>query len=262
MSPLVLIGLTLNLSMALMCVVWLICRRLNNASFVEAAWSYGFALNALLFAGIASGAPWRRLLVAVMVSVWSFRLGTHLLLRICRLHPKESVRYARLRELFSNRVWMMFFGFFQFQAVLLGFLCTPFAIASSNPSPSPHILEVFGVFLWLIALVGHTLAGHQQARFYANAENREKACDVGFWRYSRHPDYFFEWLIWIAFFVFASGSPGGWVSVFCPLLMLYLLTKVTGIPPVEAESLKLRGEAYGRYQSTTSAFIPWPPKTP
>jgi steroid 5-alpha reductase family enzyme len=89
---------------------------------------------------------------------------------------------------------------------------------------------------------------------------RGRACRVGLWRYSRHPNYFFEWLIWIAFFVFALGSPYGWITVYCPLLMLYFLLRVTGIPATEEQALKSRGEAYRECQRTTSVFVPWFPK--
>lgn len=262
MNAWVLVGVALNISMLLMLVVWLICRRLNNAGFVDAAWSYGFALNAGIFALTAPGAPLRRVLIVTMVMIWSLRLGTHLIIRIARHHPKEDARYAGLRERFPNRPWLMFFGFFQLQAVLLGFLCAPFAIACANPSPSLNFLEIAGAGIWIVAMTGEALADHQLSRFQADASNKGKVCDTGLWRFSRHPNYFFEWVIWIAYFVFAAGTPGGWASVFCPLLMLYFLTKVTGIPPAEEQSLKSRGEAYRRYQRTTSAFIPWPPKTP
>ncbi len=260
MNAWVLVGLALNVSMVLMFVVWLVCRRLNNAGFVDAAWSYGFALNASVFALIASGAPLRRILFATMVAIWSLRLGTHLLIRLMRRHPKEDARHAGLREQFPQRPWLMFFGFFQLQGVLLGFLCLPFAIASTNPSPFPNFLEVMGFILWAVALSGEALADHQLSRFQSNPATKGKACNTGLWRFSRHPNYFFEWLVWIAYFVFASGSPGGWVSVYCPLLMLYFLTKVTGIPPAEAQALKSRGDAYRQYQRSTGAFIPWPPK--
>jgi steroid 5-alpha reductase family enzyme len=118
-------------------------------------------------------------------------------------------------------------------------------------------LEWAGAALWLFALLGESAADLQLARFKADPSTRGRVCDVGLWRLSRHPNYFFEWLVWCAYFLFALPSPWGWTTVSCPLLMLYFLFRVTGIPATEEQALRSRGEAYRRYQRTTSAFVPW-----
>jgi steroid 5-alpha reductase family enzyme len=141
-------------------------------------------------------------------------------------------------------------------------LSVPFLIPSLNGRPELHPLEVAGALLWFIALCGETLADAQLAAFKRNPANRGAVCDRGLWRYSRHPNYFFEWLVWVAFFVFACGSPWGWISVLCPAVMLHLLLRVTGIPLTEQQALRSRGDAYRRYQQTTSAFFPWFPRRP
>ncbi len=124
-----------------------------------------------------------------------------------------------------------------------------------------HPLEFAGAALWLIAISGEALADAQLAAFKRRASNKGRVCDAGLWRYSRHPNYFFEWLIWVAYFVFALGSPWGWVAIVGPASILYLLLRVTGIPMTEEQSIRSRGDAYRRYQQTTSAFIPWFPKS-
>ena len=154
----------------------------------------------------------------------------------------------------------MFFGFSQYQAALIGLLSAPFAIGCSNATPGTSGWEVAGLILWFVAIVGQTVANFQSSRFRTNQKNSGKVCDAGLWRYSRHPDCFFEWLIWVAYFIFSLGSPWGWVTVYCPLLMLHFLTQVTGIPPAEARSLKSLGDEYRHYQRTTSAFFPRPAK--
>lgn len=260
MNAWVLTGLGVNAAVIFMALTWAICRWLNNAGYVDVAWSYGFSLVVFLFAVLGHGDPLRKTLIVTMVAVWSLRLGTHLLIRVTHHHPREDERYAALREQFPKRPWLMFFGFFQLQAVLLGLLCAPFAVACSNTSPVLHPWEIGAVLLWLLALGGEVLADRQLNTFRSNPANKGKVCDSGLWRYSRHPNYFFEWLIWVAYFLFALGTPGGWVTIFCPLLMLVFLTKVTGIPPAEAQSLKSRGDAYREYQRRTSAFVPWWPK--
>ena len=129
-----------------------------------------------------------------------------------------------------------------------------------NPAPQLHALELAGAALWLLALGGEALADAQLAAFKRDSANKGRVCAVGLWRFSRHPNYFFEWLIWVAFFVFALGSPRGWVAIIGPASILYLLLRVTGIPLTEEQALRSKGDAYRRYQQTTSAFIPWFPK--
>lgn len=260
MNAWTLTAIGLNGAILLMAIVWVIARKLNNAGYVDVAWSYGFAFVVWIFAACGPGDPTRKAIITTMVTIWSLRLGTHLLIRVNKHHPEEDSRYAALREAFPKRPWLMFFGFFELQAVLIGLLCAPFAVAAANQNPELSPWEIAGVLLWLAAISGEALADRQLRIFRAQPENKGKVCDAGLWRYSRHPNYFFEWVIWIAFFVFACGSPGGWMTVYCPLLMLYFLTCVTGIPPTEAGSLKSRGDAYRAYQRRTSAFIPWFPK--
>ena len=135
-----------------------------------------------------------------------------------------------------------------------------FLVACLNPAPALRPLECAGAVLWLVAISGEALADAQLAAFKRNPAHRGQVCDRGLWRVSRHPNYFFEWLIWVAFFVLALASPWGWIAVICPASILYLLLRVTGIPMTEEQSLRSKGDAYRRYQQTTSAFFPWFPR--
>ena len=121
-------------------------------------------------------------------------------------------------------------------------------------------IEWAGAVVWAIGLIGEAAADAQLARFKANPANRGRTCRDGLWRYSRHPNYFFEWTIWVGFFIVALGSPFGWATLVAPSLMLYILLYVTGIPAAEAASLRSRGDEFREYQRTTSAFVPWPPR--
>lgn len=261
MNAWVLAGLTTNALMVAMALVWVAARRVNNAGWVDVAWSYAFVLVGVLVVWLGSAPPARSLLLLVMIGIWSLRLGTHLALRVGRHHPQEDSRYAALRGQFPKRPWLMFFGFFQVQAVLVVILSTPFFIAASNPAPELSAWELVGAALWLLALLGESLADAQLAAFRKDPANAGCVCDHGLWRISRHPNYFCEWLVWVAFAVFALGSPGGCAGLLSPALMLYLLTQVTGIPPAEAASLQSRGAAYRAYQQRTSPFFPWLPKS-
>jgi len=241
---------------------YLLARRINNYGIVDIAWSYAFLGLGVLYGALAHGWPLRRILLPTLVGLWSIRLGTHLYQRVMGHHPEEDARYREMRVRWAaNFNWEMF-KFYQFQALSLVLLSLPFALVCINPTPGLHPLELAGATLWFIALCGETFADAQLAAFKRNPENRGKVCAVGLWRYSRHPNYFFEWLIWVAYFVFACASPWGWISVICPASMLYLLLRVTGIPMTEEQSVRSRGDAYRAYQATTSAFIPWFPKKP
>ena len=260
MNAWTLAGFGTNVAVILMALAWAIARQVKNASFLEVAWSYAFAVVVWIYALLGTGDPLRKWLIAGMVTVWSLRLGTSLLFDLIRHHPAEGHRHVALREQFPKRPWLMFFGFSQYQAAVLGLLSAPFAIACSNAAPGMSGWEVAGLVLWFAAIAAETVANFQWRRFRSNQKNSGKVCDAGLWRYSRHPDCFFEWLIWVAYFIFSLGSPWGWVAVYCPLLMLHFLTKVTGVPPAEARSLKSLGDEYRHYQRTTRAFFPGPPK--
>jgi steroid 5-alpha reductase family enzyme len=229
---------------------------------VDVAWSLGFAPIVIFFACFTHGWPERRWLIAGMATLWSLRLGGHIYFRVMGHHPREDVRYAQLRVDWAENLNAKMFGFFQLQALLLPILSVPFLIACVNEKPGIGIAEYTGLALWLVALLGESLADHQLKRFRADPKNHGEVCQAGLWRYSRHPNYFFEWLIWMAFFVFALGSPLGCVSVYCPAIMLHFLLRVTGIPMTEAQSVKSKGQKYIQYQKTTSAFVPWLPKRP
>jgi steroid 5-alpha reductase family enzyme len=260
-SPIaLLLSAALLLAVCLMTLVWIVSRRIQNAGIVDIAWSAGFAPIALMYAVGAPGDVTRRALIAGMVVLWSLRLGWYLYVRVMGHHPVEDRRYAQLRAEWGERAESKMFWFFQLQAALLVALSVPFVLTAVNPQPGISLLEWLGVGLWLVGLTGESLADAQLQRFKADPANRGGVCRVGLWRYSRHPNYFFEWLIWVAYFLFAAASPWGWLTVYCPALMLYFLLRVTGIPMTEELAVKNKGEAYREYQRTTSSFVPWFPK--
>ena len=245
----------------MMALVWVLAERIRNAGIVDIAWSLGFAPIALLDRALGDGEPWRQNLITLMAVVWSLRLGIHLWKRVARHHPVEDGRYAEIRKGVAGREGLFFFGFFQAQALLLAVLAIPFLLVNLDTRPAPGWTDFLGPLIWAVAIAGESLADRQLARFQADPANRGKVCDSGLWRYSRHPNYFFEWLVWVAFFVIALPAPWGWTTILCPALMLFFLLRVTGIPYTERQSLRSRGDAYRRYQERTSPFLPWFPKT-
>ncbi len=241
-------------------VLYLACRRLDNYGFVDVAWSYAFLLLAGFYAVGGTGWGPRRLLVATLAGSWSLRLGTHLLKRVAGHHPVEDGRYVQLRRDWAGNFGPKMFGFFQMQAASVVLLGVPFLLPVLNPTAGFHALEIAGAALWVLAIAGEAVADAQLAAFKRAPANRGGVCTVGLWRYSRHPNYFFEWLVWVAYFLIALASPGGWLAVIGPAAILFLLLRVTGIPLTEKQALRSKGEPYRRYQATTSAFVPWWPK--
>ena len=245
---------------SLMLLLWLIHLPLGNAAIVDAGWAGGLALLAVIYAVMGEGYPVRALLVALMALLWGLRLAFYLLLTRVIGHPEEG-RYQQLRRDWGGNLPLKFLLFFQFQALLCVLLSGPFLLAALNTQPHLSALEYAGAVLWLIAFAGELLADAQLKKFKSDPANRGKTCRAGLWQYSRHPNYFFEWLIWISFALFALASPYGYLAFFSPALMLYFLFRVTGIPATEAQALRTKGEDYRQYQRTTSAFLPWFPRT-
>jgi steroid 5-alpha reductase family enzyme len=176
--------------------------------------------------------------------------------------PEEG-RYRALRADWEAKgldVPRRFLLFFVFQGLLDVFLSIPMLVAVLNPAPRFSRWEWAGAALWLVAIAGETAADAQLESFKADPANRGRTCDSGLWRYSRHPNYFFESLVWVAWFLFALGSPWGGLAALCPALVLFFLLRVTGIPATEEQAIRSRGEEYRRYQRTTSAFVPWFPR--
>jgi steroid 5-alpha reductase family enzyme len=252
-----LLGIAFLLNLSAMVLVWVLAVRIKNNSIVDIAWSALFCLLALVYALLSNGYPIRRAIMAGMVILWGLRLAFHLYRRISRLHPVEEGRYVQLRKEWAGKLKSSFFWFFQFQGLLNTFLSLPFLLACQNRDPKFSILEFTGVALWLVALIGEVIADRQLAEFKKKPQNKGQVCQEGLWHYSRHPNYFFEWLVWLSFFVFALGSPFGLATIYCPLAMLYFLLRVTGIPMTEEQAIRTKGDVYREYQRTTNAFFPW-----
>ncbi|MEI6376454.1 MAG: DUF1295 domain-containing protein [bacterium] len=260
MSPSALFLIGLGLSSLLMAAVWWVAMHIRNAGIVDIAWALGFAPLALFYRIFGDGEPVRQNLITLMVIIWSVRLGAHLWKRVMGHHPEEDSRYQELRRAVAGHENLFFFWFFQAQALLLSVLSIPILLSNFDPRIQLGFSDILGCAVWLVAIAGESLADRQLATFKAVAANKGKVCSVGLWRYSRHPNYFFEWLIWVAFFLFVFPAPWGWTTLFAPVLMLFFLLRVTGIPYTEQQSLRSRGDAYRYYQRTTSPFVPWFPK--
>jgi steroid 5-alpha reductase family enzyme len=240
---------------AVMTLLWLLQVRTRNAGVVDVGWSFAVGGLAVLFAVVSTGWSGRRMAIAVVMAIWSGRLGLYLL-RDRVLRRPEDGRYADLRRQWGARANYRLFWFFQLQAVAGLFFALPAMLASLNPRPALTTLEASALVLWCVAFAGELVADRQLEMFKRHPASRGRTCQSGLWHYSRHPNYFFEWVMWVAYAVFAAASPWGFLALACPLVMLYLLFRVTGIPATEAQALRSRGDDYRRYQQTTNAFFP------
>lgn len=241
-----------------MALLWLRQRSTHNAGIVDIAWSFGAGLCAIWFAYLADGDDVRRIIIAAMAGIWGLRLGLHLARRV--LSESEDGRYEQLRTKWGDRTQRNLFIFFQVQAFWAVLFALPMLVAARNDAPAWQWSDVAAIAVWLIALGGEAVADAQLAAFRKDPSTKGQVCRRGLWKYSRHPNYFFEWVHWWAYVLLGFAGPMGYLTLAGPALMLFFLLKVTGIPPTEQRALASRGEAYRDYQRTTSAFFPWPPK--
>ena len=241
-----------------MLLLWLRQTKTKNATSVDVAWSAGFGLVALASIPFASGNVNRAALVITMITLWSFRLAGYLYWNRCRGRSQEDGRYADLRKRWTQTE---FFFFYQAQALLVALLAIPMFFAVTEASPSLGIRDYLGLAIWAIALLGETIADAQLAAHRADPASKGLTCRRGLWNYSRHPNYFFEWLHWWAYVAIGISAPAGFLTLTGPILMWIFFFKITGIPPTEAQALRSRKD-YADYQKTTSVFIPWFPKRP
>lgn len=243
-----------------MFALWLIQFKTRDATPVDVGWSLSIGAAAIFVALTSDGDLWTRSLLATLAAIWALRLGGHLLIDRVLQHKPEDGRYASLRAKFAPREQPIFAVVYLIQGLLVVALALPFVLGVRDTHPGFNALDIAGLSLWLIGLTTEAIADAQLRRFKAQPANRGQVCDRGLWRYSRHPNFFGEWLMWCAYALIASSASDGAWAWLAPALMLLLITCVSGIPPTEAQSIRSRGDAYRAYQKRTSAFIPLPPR--
>jgi len=245
---------------AVMALLWAWQRRMHNAGIVDVGWTALVAALAIVDTRLGGGWEYRRAAVGFMMGSWGLRLAVYLLYDRVLSRP-EAGRYLAMRRDWGPEAPRRFFWLFQTRALAAVGFSLPALFASTNPEPTFALIELVAAGLWVVAFAGESTADRQLLRFKSHDANRDRTCRTGLWKFSRHPNYFFEWLIWMAFALFASASPFGWLALACPAAMLYFLVKVTGIPLNEAQALQSRGDDYRDYQRATSVFVPWFPRS-
>ena len=244
------------LAAALQLVLWLVQRHTKNAGIVDVGWAGSFVLVVALFAWRAESPTSAWWPIAAIVSLWSLRLTAYLISRGAAIGPEEG-RYVELRRKWSQRG---FFLFFQAQAALVGVLASAFVVPFLV-APQSDGLRIAGAAIACIGILGETVADAQLARFKRKAP-RDAVCDVGLWAYSRHPNYFFEWCVWIGYAVYGLAYlPWGALALVGQAIIVGSIFGVTGIPPTEKQAIRSKGDAYREYQKRVSRFIPLPLKS-
>src|SRR6201996_875786 len=248
-----LIAIAVSLSV-LMAGAWAVQQRTGNSGWVDTIWTFSLGLT-----GSGSAPNRRQWLVAALVATWSIRLGTHIAIRTAGI--TDDPRYAAFAKEWGVNSPRRMFLFLQNQ----GFGSIPLVfsifVAARFPDAELRLQDYLGVLILAAGIAGEALADAQLKRFRKRAANKGRVCDIGLWRWSRHPNYFFEWFGWLAYPVIAISPeyPWGWATLLAPVFMYWILVHVTGIPPLEEQMLRSRGERYREYQSRTSAFFPLPP---
>jgi steroid 5-alpha reductase family enzyme len=261
-----LVAIAVSLSI-LMAGAWLVQQRTGNSGWVDAIWTFSLGLVGVGCAlwpvgGVAPNA--RQWLVAALVAIWSVRLGMHIAIRTA--HITDDPRYAAFASEWGVDSPRKMFIFLQNQG--LGSIPLVFSIfvASRFPADILRPQDYLGGLILLIGILGEAVADAQLRKFRTDPANRGQVCNIGLWRWSRHPNYFFEWFGWLAYPVIAisiahpSSYPWGFAALLAPVFMYWILVHVTGIPPLEQQMLRSRGERYRDYQSRTSMFFPLPPQ--
>jgi steroid 5-alpha reductase family enzyme len=254
---------TFNVAILVMAFGYVFSRWRNYYSIVDVLWAYSFTPVAFLLVAL-KGASLSLWMLGMAMVCWSVRLGTHLLIRLKTHYPVEDGRYRDLKSKWAAHLHRNFFLFYLFQAVSVVALATPLVVVAAATHKDgvndSHWTLYVGFFVSLMSWFGEAAADHQLAQFRKDPKNKGQVCEVGLWRFSRHPNYFFEWMIWVGFATMATTAPFGLLGWISPILMFCLLNYVTGVPYAEEQSLKSRGQKFVEYQNRVSAFFPWIPK--
>jgi steroid 5-alpha reductase family enzyme len=247
----------LGVVLAATTALWLLSLRMQDASIADIFWGPGFALLAWFYYRQSSTVGWRPMVMAVLLTLWGLRLGAHIAAR----HRGEDPRYRAMRRVHPDTFWWRsLFTVFWLQGAILWFVSLPVLVAAldgEHARVSPT--DIAGAGLFFVGLAFETVGDAQLRRFRANPANRGQVLETGLWRYTRHPNYFGDALLWWGLFLIATSASRGWMTIASPIVMTLLLLRVSGVTLLE-EGLKASKPGYADYIRRTSSFIPWKPQ--
>ncbi len=240
-------------------LLWFVHLRWQNASLADVGFCLVFGMIVLACGVLSTGDLSRRALISGMGMLYAARLGYHVFSNRVWKKP-EDPRYQKIRVMLGRWEFVGMFWYFQLQVPAALFFAGLLCWVMNHQAEGIRWWDGLGVLIFLIAVAGETLSDRQLESFRHNPLNKGKTLQSGLWRYSRHPNYFFESLHWCAYVPLAVGLPWAWASVFWPILMTVSLLWITGVPWAEAQALASRGDGYREYQRTTNVFFPWFPR--
>jgi steroid 5-alpha reductase family enzyme len=246
-----------------MASAWYVQQNSGKTGWVDVTWSLGVGAVAFVVTVWPLGQDWphwRQMIVAALAATWCLRLGLHISER--NRATADDPRYRNLIVQWGSNSARRMFWFLQSQAAVGVILALSIILAAHNPNPQFRFEDLIGLAVLIAAIIGEAIADLQLRAFKNDPANRKAVCDVGLWRWSRHPNYFFEWLSWVAYPIiaidFSGHNPYGWIALIAPACMYWVLVHVSGIPPLEEHMLRSRGELFRAYKTRTRAFFPFP----
>lgn len=240
-----------------MTVIFVIALFKKDNSIVDIAWGLGFVLIALLTFFLEKGFTFRHNLVTTLLFIWGMRLAVHIFIR--NRGRGEDFRYAQWRKEWGKWFFLRsFFQIFMLQGLLLLIIVYSVMLVNSSKETGTSILDLFGLILWLVGFFFEAVGDYQLSRFKKDPGNKGKIMSSGLWKYTRHPNYFGEAAMWWGVFLIALSVRAGWTAVISPLLITFLLLRVSGVTMLEK---KYAGnKEFQEYAKRTNAFFPWFPK--
>ena len=249
---------------AIMAGAWQVQRLTGNSGWIDTIWTFGTGAvacaRALAPLSGESGPDWRQWLAAAFAASWSLRLGWHIFSRTRGV--EDDPRYRAKMASWGSRAASRLFWFLQAQAAIGLLLAGAVMLAAHNPEEHFRWLDGLAVALFALGIIGEALADAQLRQFKQQSPAPGVVCETGLWAWSRHPNYFCEWLCWCAYplLAIASGFAPGWLALLAPLCMYWTLVYASGIPPLEAHMRRTRPAAFAAYAQRTNAFFPAPPR--
>jgi len=253
-----LLGLGILFTIGWMFFTWFIYLYIKNPAIVDVSWVLCVFGVSFLYYIYGFSHFYLSNIVLFSIFIWMFRLATSILFRLCKTHVDR--RYRALDKKWEEHRSIKYLIFFLFQGFGAVILTIPVLFVMLGSSRSLNFFDFFGLLFVVVGFVGEMIADTQLQIFRRKKSKKNEVCEKGLWYYSRHPNYFFEWVFWMGMFLFAISFSWGFVALISPLALLYTLLYVTGIPPAEEQSLRSKGDAYKAYQKRTNAFIPWKKK--
>jgi len=245
--------------LVLVTLLWIWSVFIKNVSIVDIFWGFGFVVVNAFYVFNSGELNARKILILTLVSIWGFRLAMYLAYR--NIGKGEDFRYQEFRRNYGPRRywWFSFFQTFLLQGGLIMIISLPLlGISSSASSGDLNVLDYLGIVVWLIGFIFEAGGDFQLMRFKKNIENKDKVLNTGFWKYTRHPNYFGDSAVWWAYAIFSIAAGSYW-QIIGSIIMTLLIIKISGVSLLE-KTLKNTKPQYSDYIEKTNSFFPWFPK--